>query len=99
MGTSESDNLTSNSPSQSPASLSPTLKVVSTTNSYKPPPITTTTTQATKNCPEQSDPRKTSASSNHLPPQTTSSNAPKISPPCLSSRLQRSLKSQMLGLV
>jgi len=94
--TSESDNLTSNSPSQSPASLSPTLKVVSTTNSYKPPPITTTTTQATKNCPEQTDPRKTSASSNHLPPQTTSSNAPKISPPCPSSSPIRTIPKQFL---
>ena len=94
--TTESDSLTSNSPNQTPSSLSPTLKIVSTTNSYKPPPITTTTQGsmiASKVPPEQTDTRR-STSSQYLPTQTTSSNPTKISSPCPSSSPIKTISKQ-----
>jgi len=70
--TAESDTLAPNSTSQTSSSLSPTLKSVSTTTSYKPvvPP---------KISPAQMDTKKTVPTSHFLPTQVSPQLTPKIS--------------------
>jgi hypothetical protein len=88
--TTESDAQATNSQIQNPPSLSPTLKTVSTTNSYKTPHMTNSIQPgpiAPKISPEQTEPKK-AISSSHYPP-TSSQTSPK-SPPKISSQLPSS---------
>lgn len=83
--TTEGETLIAASPNQAPSSLSPTLKILTTTNSYKSSQVANNSQQGsipTKMSPEQQEIKKSISSQQHSPTsnQIPLQNPPKISP-------------------